>query len=120
MAQPLVTGYSNNLHRSCTTFAEAKDIMDKHGITTFWFLEGMTDGPKSRARTSYAASTEATYSVAKGRETGLYSSYILDVKPRTDKYNAACHKKLADPTLAENFLHTFEKTENLLRALSIE
>ncbi len=77
VAHLLVNGFPKNQHRSCSTFAEARSILEEHGWTSLWFLEGPTDGPALKAQRNKPdlADAKITYVVAKGREIGVFSTY---------------------------------------------
>ncbi|KAH8162484.1 hypothetical protein CIB48_g5757 [Xylaria polymorpha] len=110
VAHPLVNGFPYNQHQSCSTFEEARSILEEHGYTSLWFLEGPTDGPSLKAQKNKLdlADAKVTYAVAKGREIGVFSTYSTGVKPQTDRYSGACHKKLSSPTKAASFLQATE------------
>lgn len=77
VAHPLVNGFPYNQHQSCSTFEEARSILEEHGYTSLWFLEGPTDGPSLKAQKNKLdlADAKVTYAVAKGREIGVFSTY---------------------------------------------
>ncbi|TRX89302.1 hypothetical protein FHL15_009739 [Xylaria flabelliformis] len=116
VAHPLVNKFPNNKHQSCSTFEEARSILEQHGWTSLWFLEGPTDKDSLNLD---LADANVTYAVANGRKIGVFSTYSTGAKPQTDHYSGACHKKLSSPTKAADFLQAFEEVQRRMTDLSL-
>lgn len=69
-AHPLITGFSNAVHKACETLAEAEKYMKDSGVTSYEY-EIKCDPEETipiRGRTAY-------YAVANGRTPGVRDHY---------------------------------------------
>lgn len=73
----MVNKYPQNSYKGFNNFEDARNWLLKQGHTTFHFVAGCSDGPKTRTATSEDDTNghPEWYAVAKGQSPGIYSTY---------------------------------------------
>ncbi|KAH9885033.1 hypothetical protein F4778DRAFT_787436 [Xylariomycetidae sp. FL2044] len=106
VAHQLVNRFPNNRYKSCSTFAQALEILKQDpDFDGLYFLQGSTDGPSLTSKKN--SISKGVYAVAQGRQTGNSLNYSSAVKPQVDKHSGACYKKFSDPTQAAAFVQSY-------------